>query len=305
MILGSHVSLGGTDQFLGSVEEAIAYGANALMVYTGAPQNTIRKPILELKIPEAHGKMAVNGIMLDNIIVHAPYIVNLANPDLEKREFAIDFLSEEVRRTEALGSRILVLHPGAHLNQGVEKGIELIIQGVNAIISNTPSSHVRIALEGMAGKGTEVGRNFAELAAIISGIKDKSRVGVCFDTCHSHDAGYRVKDDIDQVLTEFDAVIGLDKLLCVHVNDSKNPLGAHKDRHSNIGFGELGFATIDKVVHHELLVNIPKILETPYVKSEKYPNKSYPPYKREIEMIKARKFDPDLIGRIIADHETS
>jgi len=298
LIIGSHVSLGGKDQFLGSVLETLSYGANALMVYTGAPQNTLRTALGQMRIEEAKALMKQSGIIPEHVIVHAPYIVNLANPDPQKQQFAIDFLTEEVRRTAALGSKVLVLHPGAHMGQGPLIGIELIAKGVNQIIQNTASSDVFIALEGMAGKGTEVGRNFEELRALIDLIESKNRIGICFDTCHTHDAGYDVIHDFDGVLAEFDRVVGLKYLKVIHVNDSKNDREAHKDRHANLGFGFIGFDVINHVVHHPLLENVPKILETPYVEDLDNPDVSYPPYKYEIEMLKQRTFNPALLDDI-------
>jgi deoxyribonuclease IV len=300
LLIGSHVSLGGSKQFLGSVEETLQYRANCFMVYTGAPQNTLRKPIDQLRILEAHELMNKNGINQHHVIVHAPYIVNLANPDPIKQQFAVDFLSEEVRRTEALGARILVLHPGAHMESGVQAGIDNIALGIRKIIANTPTSNVVIALEGMAGKGTEVGRDFNELAQLVHAIDRDDRIGVCFDTCHTHDAGYDVKDHFDDVLAEFDRIVGLKYIRVVHVNDSKNIRGAHKDRHENFGFGEIGFSTLHAAVHHPLLTHVPKILETPYISDPNDERLSYPPYKYEIEMIRNGQFDPDLKSKIIA-----
>lgn len=302
MIIGSHVSLNGSDQFLGSVQEALSYQANAFMVYTGAPQNSIRKPLELMKIPEGKQLMG-NKILPDHVIVHAPYIVNLANPEQKNREFAIEFLIEEVKRTHAMGSKIIVLHPGAHLQQGVDKGIELVSIGINTIIEATHDTNVAIALETMAGKGTEIGRSFEELQQIIAYVSHKNRVGVCFDTCHTHDAGYDIINHFDDVLQEFDRVIGIDKLLVIHVNDSKNDFESHKDRHANIGFGNIGFAAIDAIVHHEAFLLIPKILETPYVQSVKNPKLSYPPYKQEIAMLKSRIFNENLITDILNEHE--
>jgi len=298
LIIGSHVSLGGKEQFLGSVKEALSYEANAFMVYTGAPQNTKRTALELMRIDEAKALMKENHILAEHVIVHAPYIVNLANPDIERQQFAIDFLTEEVKRTQAIGAKILVLHPGAHMGDGPEVGIQRIARGVNQIIKNTADTKVIIALEGMAGKGTEVGRNFYELKAMIDLIEDQSRIGVCFDTCHTHDAGYDVLNDFDGVLNEFDQVIGLKYLKVIHVNDSKNDQGAHKDRHANLGFGFIGFERLNKIVHHERLNNIPKILETPYVEDIENPDLSYPPYFYEIEMVKQQRFNPDLLTLI-------
>ena len=301
--IGSHVSLGGKDQFLGSVKEMLSYQANALMIYTGAPQNTIRKPLGEMKIEEGKQLLLEHHIPLEHIIVHAPYIVNLGNPSSEKRQFAIDFLTEEVRRSAAIGSKVLVLHPGAHMKDGPLLGIERIAEGVQQIIRNTADLDVVIALEGMAGKGTEVGRNFEELKAIIDLVEEKHRLGVCLDTCHSYDAGYDIKNQLDEVIQHFDEVVGLSYLKVLHINDSKNPFSSHKDRHENIGFGHLGFETIVNVIYHPLLENIVKILETPYVSSLKNDQLSYPPYKYEIEMIKNKQFQPDLLDVIRKDNE--
>jgi len=303
VILGSHVSLSGKDQFLGSVKEAISYNSNAFMVYTGAPQNTIRKPIKDLKIPEAHQLMKESGFEQRHVIVHAPYIVNLANPDPKARLFAAEFIEREVFRTNALGSQILVLHPGNHLGQGIDVAIKLIADGLDRILTNTAHLPVMIALEGMAGKGTEVGRSFSELRAIIDHAERGSQLGVCFDTCHSYDAGYDVKTGFNGVIDEFDRVIGINRLLVLHVNDSKNAFASGKDRHENIGFGSLGFAALLKVINHPKLSEIPKILETPYVPSITNPKKSYPPYLHEIKMIASGTFDPNLKEKIIAYYE--
>lgn len=305
MILGCHVSLNGEKQFLGSVEEALSYGANAFMVYTGAPQNTIRRPISSMRIEEALELMKKNHLQENHVVVHAPYIVNLANPDPIKQQFAIDFLSEEVRRTDALHSKVIVLHPGAHMNEGVQSGVERISSGINQILQNTSSSSVIIAIEGMAGKGTEVGRTFEELKGIIDLVEDKSRIGVCLDTCHLNDAGYDVSNDFDKVLEEFDQKVGLTYLKVFHINDSKNELGAHKDRHENIGFGHLGFGSIAKVVHHPLLEGIPKILETPYVDSPNKKDASYPPYRQEIEMLRNNQFNSNLLVDVVSQAENS
>lgn len=303
MIIGSHVPLAGQDQFLGSIKETISNGANALMVYTGAPQNTMRKPVEAMKIAEAHKLMDRHGLNKSNIIVHAPYIVNLANPAQTKRDFAVSFLSQEIIRSASLGAHILVLHPGAHMGQGLEKGIDLIAEGLNRILKQTSHSGVSVALEGMAGKGSEIGSFFSELKAIIDRVIDNDRIGICLDTCHSYDAGYDVKDDFDGVLREFHDIVGLDKLLVVHINDSKNPIGSHKDRHENIGFGSIGFAAILHITNHPFLTDIPKILETPYIKSPTDTSRSYPPYKLEIEMLRNHTFNHSLIENVIREYE--
>lgn len=299
-LLGSHVGLGGKEQYLASVKEAVAYGADVFMVYTGAPQNTFRKPVREMMIPEAVAAMKDRGIDPARVVVHAPYIVNLANPDPERRAFAVSFLSEEIMRTQAMGARTIVLHPGAHMKEGAEAGIERVADGIRRILANTAATEVAIALEGMAGKGTEVGRSFDELGLMLSLIGPSPRVGVCFDTCHTHDAGYDVIDDFESTLREYDGIVGIDRILVVHVNDSKNERGARKDRHANIGFGRIGFDALDRIVHHPAFADVPKILETPYVPSDDDPALGYPPYRYEIAMLRERRFDPDAMTKIKA-----
>lgn len=289
--IGSHVSMSGDLMYLGSVEEALSYEANALMVYTGAPQNTIRKKIEDLKIKEAEKKMHEAQLSFDDVIVHAPYIINLANPDPVKRAFAIEFLTEEVKRTHAMHAKQIVLHPGSAVGGDRQQAILWIAEGINQVIDNTPKLPVKIALETMAGKGNEIGKTFEELKAIIDLISDSKRISVCFDTCHTHDAGYDIKHDFDGVIKHFDEVIGQSRISVFHINDTKNERGAAKDRHENFGFGHLGFDALIKVVYHKDFLDIPKILETPYVDKK-------PPYKEEIQMIKNQKFDPDLLEKI-------
>ncbi|RIO23317.1 deoxyribonuclease IV, partial [Staphylococcus saprophyticus] len=262
MLLGSHVSMNGKKMLEGSAEEAHKFGESTFMIYTGAPQNTRRKPIEELNIEKGHEIMKAHS--LSNIVVHAPYIINIANTvKPHVFELGVEFLQSEIERTQALGAQDIVLHPGSHVGEGTDAGIKKIIEGLNEVLTN--DNNVRIALETMAGKGSEVGRNFEELARIIDGVNHNDRLSVCFDTCHTHDAGYNVKKDFDGVLNEFDKIIGVDRIKVVHVNDSKNDIGAHKDRHENIGFGYIGFDALNYVVHHDTFKDIPKILETPYV----------------------------------------
>lgn len=294
MLLGSHVSMNGKKMLEGSAEEAHKFGESTFMIYTGAPQNTRRKPIEELNIEKGHEIMKAHG--LSNIVVHAPYIINIANTvKPHVFELGVEFLQSEIERTQALGAQDIVLHPGSHVGEGTDAGIKKIIEGLNEVLTN--DNNVRIALETMAGKGSEVGRNFEELARIIDGVNHNERLSVCFDTCHTHDAGYNVKEDFDGVLNEFDKIIGVDRIKVVHVNDSKNDIGAHKDRHENIGFGYIGFDALNYVVHHDTFKDIPKILETPYVGEDKKNKK--PPYKLEIEMFKQQKFDEDLKNKIL------
>ncbi len=295
--IGSHVGMSGKEKMLASVKEAISYNANAFMVYTGAPQNTRRSAIETLNIDAAHQLMEEAGIPKENVIVHAPYIMNLANPDPEKRQFAINFLTEEIKRTEAMGASQIVLHPGAHLKQGPEVGLQFIAEGLTIVLENTKNSNVKIALETMAGKGTECGRTFEEIAFLINTVHS-DRLSVCFDTCHTNDAGYDLSN-FNAVIEEFDRLVGKEKISVFHINDSKNPLGAAKDRHENFGIGYIGFDTLMNIIYHPDFIDIPKILETPYVTEfADSKNKVYPPYKQELEMIKNKQFDTDLLETI-------
>ncbi len=289
LLLGSHVGFKKNTQLLGSVEEALNNGANTFMFYTGAPQNTSRYPISDELTSQAVLTWKENGFDYSKVIVHAPYIINLASDkDLDKFMFSVHFLQEELKRCELLGIQYLVLHPGNHVGIGVEAGISNIARGLNMILG---TCQVTLLLETMAGKGTEVGSSLEEIKKIIDLVDDKKHIGVCLDTCHLNDAGYDMKD-FDSFLNRFDSLIGLDKIGCVHVNDSKNILGAHKDRHENIGFGTIGFDSLLAIIYHEKLEKVPKILETPYV------DRQFCPYKFEIEMIKNKKFDFSLIEKI-------
>ena len=278
--LGSHVGMAGKEMFLASVKEAESYGANVLMLYTGAPQNTRRKNVEELNIEAGWEYARKAGI--DEIIVHAPYIINLANTvKPETFELAVEFLEKEIKRTAAMRSRILVLHPGSALDAGAEAGIKQAVMGLNMVLDQNEDD-VCIALETMAGKGSEIGRTFEELRMIYDGVHKKDRLRVCFDTCHVNDAGYDLVNDYEGVLGKFDEVLGLDQIAVFHINDSMNPLGAHKDRHANVGAGSIGFETLHKVVHDDRFINIPKILETPWLCAEGETKKTIPPYKEEI-----------------------
>lgn len=278
--LGSHVGMSGKEMFLASAKEAASYGANCFMVYTGAPQNTKRKDVSELNIEAGWKYMKEHGI--NEIIVHAPYIINLANTvKPETYKLAVDFLSMELERSTAMGSKYMVLHPGSHVDAGVDAGTESIIKGINEVL--TADTECMIALETMAGKGSEIGRTFEELARIYDGVKYNDKLRVCFDTCHVNDAGYDVKNDFDGVINQFDKVIGKNQIVCFHINDSKNDLGAHKDRHANIGDGFIGFDTLHYIVHHKDFEDVIKILETPYI--EMSDGNKVAPYKDEIERL--------------------
>ncbi|VEU82183.1 deoxyribonuclease IV [Acholeplasma hippikon] len=287
LLLGSHVGLSGSEMYLGSIKEALGYEATAMMVYTGAPQNTIRKPLESMKIEEALAYMKEHDFDIKNVVVHAPYIINLCNPDAEKRAFAIEFLTKEIIRTAAMGANQIVLHPGSAVGGDREEAVRWIAEGINQINENTKDLSVRIALETMAGKGNEIGRTFEEIRAIIDLVQNQERVSVCFDTCHVSDSGYDLKNDYQNVMKHFDEVVGLNRISVIHVNDSKNEMGARKDRHENIGFGYLGFDRLVTIIYDERFVNIPKILETPYVEE-------LPPYYHEIKMIKNKTFVPSL-----------
>ena len=285
LIIGSHVSFNKEKQLIGSLDEALSYESNTFMFYTGAPQNTRRYEINDNLTNQALEKMKNNNIDINNIIVHAPYIINLANDkENDKYDFSINFLKQEIERCEELKMSYLVLHPGSHVGLGIEKGINNIIHALNEVLKD--DKNVTILLETMAGKGTEVGSNFQELKAIIDGIDKKELIGVCMDTCHLNDSGYDITD-FDSILDEFDRIVGLSYLKCIHINDSKNIKGAKKDRHENIGYGTLGFDNLIKIIYNPKLDNIPKILETPYINDK-------PPYKEEITMIREKKFNDNL-----------
>lgn len=300
MLIGSHVGMKGKEMFLGSVKEALSYGANTFMVYTGAPQNTRRKKIEELRIEDGTKLMKEHG--METFVVHAPYIINLANTTKpETFELAVEFLGVEVERTKAMGSHTLVLHPGSHVGAGVDKGIDRIIEGLNQVMYQDMSVH--IALETMAGKGSEIGREFEELKRIYDGVKYPEKLRVCFDTCHVSDSGLDLSGEgFENVIDQFDKTIGKDQIAVFHINDSKNVVGAGKDRHENLGFGTIGFETLNHIVHHKDFEQVPKILETPYIKEEDS-KKSYPPYKYEIEMLKQEQFDPQMKEKILEDNQ--
>ncbi len=288
LLIGSHVSFDKKDQLVKSTKEAISYNATTFMFYTGAPQNTNRSKIDIEKTKEAVKLMAENNIDYSQVIVHAPYIINLAN--INNIDFSIHFLVEELARCNELGIDKVVLHPGSHVGLGIDKGIENIIFGLNKVF-DLSQNNVKILLETMAGKGSEIGSNIDELEKIIDGITNKERIGICLDTCHLNDAGYDLTK-FDELLTIIDNKIGLDKVMCIHINDSKNQIASHKDRHENIGLGTIGFETLNSIVHNPKLSKIPKILETPYV------DKEYPPYKYEIEMLRENKMNNNLLEDI-------
>ena len=294
LIIGSHVSFNNNTQLLGSVREALSYNANAFMFYTGAPQNTKRSLINDALTIEAYNLMKENNIKLENVIVHAPYIVNLANS--KNFDFSVSFLKEETNRCSLLGIKYMVLHPGASVGQDINESIYNIYKGLNYVLDN--DNDVVILLETMAGKGSEIGKTFEQLKEIIDNIDKKDKIGVCIDTCHISDSGYDVSK-FNDILDLFDSIIGLNYLKCIHVNDSKNIIGSHKDRHENIGFGYIGFDNLINVIYNDRIKNIPKILETPYVtKDDNSKERLYAPYKYEIDMIRNKCFNSNMINDI-------
>lgn len=296
LIIGSHVSYTKEEGLLGSVKEALSYNSNTFMFYTGAPQNTKRTKINEEKALEAQKLMKENNINIDDVIIHAPYIINLANDkDEQKWNFTVTFLKQEIQRAKILGIKKIVLHPGSHVGLGIEKGLENISKGLDIVLKEKEGPI--ICLETMAGKGTELGKTFEEIKKIIDNVENNNRLMVCLDTCHLNDAGYDMSN-IDEVLEEFNKIIGEEKIGCIHINDSKNKKGSHKDRHENIGLGYIGFENLSKIIHHKKLENIPKILETPYISINGGKDRTYPPYKFEIEMIRNNEFNENLLDGI-------
>lgn len=280
MKIGSHVSFSDKG-LLNAAQEAVGYGSSAFMVYTGAPQNTRRKPIEDQFVEEGQALMGQHGI--EEVIVHAPYIINLGSYKGGIFELAVRFLKEEIERTAYLGVRQIVLHPGAFTDKDVEYGIARIAKGLNEVLEESHPD-VQIALETMAGKGTEIGRSFDELGQIFAAVEQRDRLSVCLDTCHVHDAGYDLVEDLDGVLKEFDSKIGLHRLKVLHLNDSKNFRGAGKDRHAPVGSGLIGFDAIYQLVHHEKLKHLPMILETPWIGKDKHLQR--PMYEVEIALLR-------------------
>ena len=284
MIIGSHVNFG-SEQLLGSAKQAVSFGANTFMFYTGAPQNTIRKDIKDDLTDEAIKYMKENNIDINNVICHAPYIINLANKEKEDSwNFSISFLKNEINRITKMGINYIVVHPGNALKIDKMEALNNIAEAINNII--TIDTKPMILLETMAGKGTECGINIYEINEILNKVNLKEKVGVCLDTCHLNDSGIDISK-FDEYLNEFDEKIGIEKIKCVHVNDSKNEIGTHKDRHANLGYGTIGFENLINVIYNTRLKSVPKILETPWIGE-------YPPYKIEIDMIKNKKFNPNL-----------
>ena len=288
LYIGSHTSYLKDKGLLGVVNESISYGANIFMFYTGSNQSTLRFPIDKELTSKAHEKMLEYKLDKTKCIVHAPFIINLANNSSEEKyEFYINFLRQELNRCIELDIRNIVLHPGSYTTLDRETGIKNIANGLNIALKDIEG--VNLLLEFMSGKGTEVGASISDLKGIIERLDEdiKEKVFVCLDTCHMNDAGIDISK-FDDFLNEFDKSIGIDKIKCIHVNDSMNPIGSHKDRHANLGYGTIGFDNLINVIYNKRLDNIPKILETPWInRNEK---DAYAPYKYEIEMIRNKKF---------------
>ncbi len=263
------------DFLLGSVNEALSYNANAFMIYTGPPQSSLRVDIDKLKIQEAHKLMSENNIKLTNVIIHAPYIINLASVDPSKQNFGVDFLTKELIRSRAIGAKYIVLHPGSSIKTTPAIAINNLSKNLNKVLNKTKD--IIICLETMAGKGNEIGRDFFELKNIIKNIEQKERIGICFDTCHVNDAGYDLSN-LDIVLNEYKKHLKFDLLKVVHLNDSINGLNSHKDRHANINKGTIGLKTLIGLIKNIHFNKLPFILETPYIND-------LPPYKNEIDLI--------------------
>lgn len=269
--IGCHLS--SSKGFLHMGKEAVQIGANTFQFFTRNPRGSKAKEIDEKDVQAYHRFAREHGI--SQILAHAPYTLNPCSKDAHTREFALMTMEDDLKRMEYVPGNCYNFHPGSHVGQGAEEGIRLIADTLNQILKK--EQHTTVLLETMAGKGTEVGRSFEEIRAILDKINLKDHMGVCLDTCHVYDAGYDIVNHLDQVLEEFDAVIGLERLKAIHMNDSKNPFASHKDRHEKIGEGSLGAETFRRMVNHPLLAGIPIYLETP---------NELDGYAREIQMLR-------------------
>lgn len=255
--IGCHLS--SSKGFLNMGKEAVSIGGNTFQFFTRNPRGGQAKELDDNDI-KAYIEFAKEN-KLAPIVAHAPYTLNACAKDDYKREFAFNTMKDDLQRMEKVPGNYYNFHPGSHVEQGVEVGIELISDMLNKII--TPNQTTIILLETMAGKGSEVGRSFGELKAIYDRVELKEKLGVCMDTCHVYDAGYDIVNDLDGVLKEFDEIMGIDKLKAIHINDSKNPFSSHKDRHEKIGDGSIGIEAFERIINHPLLRDLPFLLETP------------------------------------------
>ena len=255
--IGCHLST--TKGFYNMGKEALSIGANTFQFFTRNPRGGKAKDIDENDVAKLINLMKENNF--SKILAHAPYTLNACSKDESTREFALQMMEDDLKRMEYLPNNLYNFHPGSHVKQGTEAGIEFIAELLNKVLKKEQTT--KVLLETMAGKGTEVGRSFEEIAEIISKVELKEHMGVCLDTCHVYDAGYDIVNDLDKVLDEFDKIIGLDRLYAIHLNDSKNPFSSHKDRHEKIGEGFIGLEAITRIINHPKLRNIPFFLETP------------------------------------------
>ncbi len=255
--IGCHLSSSKGFEAMG--KEALKIGANTFQFFTRNPRGSKAKAIDPMDVRKLRDLMEANNFA--TILAHAPYTLNACSADENTREFAHITMKDDLERMEYLPGNLYNFHPGSHVKQGTEAGIQMIADMLNAILWE--EQQTTVLLETMAGKGTEVGRNFQELAAIIEKVELQDKIGICLDTCHIHDGGYDLINDLDGVIQEFDDVIGLERLKAIHLNDSMNPVGAHKDRHQKIGEGYIGLETTLQIINHQRLRNIPFFLETP------------------------------------------
>lgn len=255
--IGCHLS--SSKGFLHMGKEATEIGANTFQFFTRNPRGSKAKEIDEKDVEKYHVFAKEHDI--SQILAHAPYTLNPCSKDAHTREFALMTMEDDLKRMEYVPGNCYNFHPGSHVGQGAEEGIKMIAETLNQILKK--EQHTTVLLETMAGKGTEVGRSFEELRAILDRVELKDHMGVCLDTCHVYDAGYDIVNHLDQVLDEFDSIIGLERLRAIHMNDSKNPFASHKDRHEKIGEGSLGVKTFETMVNHPKLQGIPIYLETP------------------------------------------
>lgn len=269
--IGCHLS--SSKGFMHMGQEAVSIGANTFQFFTRNPRGGAAKPLDEADIAAYRAFAAERGV--GPVIAHAPYTLNACAAEEGLRTFARDTMRDDLRRLSHLPGNFYNFHPGSHVKQGTEAGIALIAEALNAVLPD--AGETTVLLETMAGKGSEVGGRFEELRAIIDRVEHAERLGVCLDTCHVFDAGYDIVNDLDGVLAEFDRVIGLGRLRAVHLNDSMNALGSHKDRHACLGAGQIGFPALLGVVQHPALAGLPIALETP---------NDLPGYAREIALVR-------------------
>jgi deoxyribonuclease-4 len=270
--IGCHLST--TKGFKNMGREAVEIGGNTFQFFTRNPRGGKAKDIDEKDVEGLLEILKENNFA--KILAHAPYTLNACSADERTREFAVETMADDLARMEYLPNNLYNFHPGSHVKQGVDVGISYIVDMLNTVLK--PEQTTKVLLETMAGKGSEIGRRFEEIAEIISRVELKEHMGVCLDTCHVYDAGYDIVNDLDGVLEEFDRVIGLERLHAIHLNDSKNPFESHKDRHEKIGEGSLGIQAITRIINHPKLRNIPFFLETP---------NDIDGYEKEIEILRS------------------